>query len=259
MILSSFTDQMGRTVLLPRPPQRIVSLVPSQTELLNDLGLNTSVVGITKFCIHPSTWRNHKVIVGGTKNFQLDVIEKLKPDLILGNKEENSKEKIESLCERYPVWMSDIFNLDDALVMIKAIATINEKSKEGEVIAQKIAKNFSELKKLAMKSVLYLIWREPWMTVGKNTFIDAMLESIGLRNIVKDQRYPAITLEEMKQLSPQYVFLSSEPYPFKDIHQRELKKTLPESKIILVDGEMFSWYGSRLIKAPDYFRTLKLD
>ena len=250
---------MGRIIFLPRPPQRIVSLVPSQTELLHDLGLDASVVGITKFCIHPPEWRRSKQVIGGTKNFQLDIIERLNPDLIIGNKEENAKEAIGVISKRYPIWMSDIFNLDDAIGMIKAIAQITDKSEAGAIIAHDIIAKFHDLKKVTVKSVLYLIWREPFMAVGKNTFIDAMLGCIGLQNVVTQNRYPVITLDEIKNLEPHYVFLSSEPYPFKDVHRHELQNALPTSKVILVDGEMFSWYGSRLLKAPDYFRTLELD
>lgn len=255
----SFSDQLDHSISLQNIPQRIISLVPSQTELLADLGLDEKVIGITKFCIHPADWRLRKTIVGGTKNFHFDIIENLNPDLILGNKEENYKEGIDRLREKYPVWVSDIVSLEDALSMIKSVGAITQTQLEAEKCAWEIAHQFQSVKKYQGESVLYLIWREPWMAVGKNTFIDSMLTTIGLNNVLENKvRYPVLTLDDIKYLAPRYVFLSSEPYPFKKNHAAEILRISPASKIIFVDGEMFSWYGSRLRISPDYFNTLEL-
>jgi ABC-type Fe3+-hydroxamate transport system substrate-binding protein len=260
MATRSFSDQLGNITSLTSPPQRIISLVPSQTELLADLGLDDNVVGITKFCVHPLEWRKRKNIVGGTKNFHFDTIDRLQPDLIIGNKEENYKEGIERLRERYPVWMSDIFTLQDALFMIETIGLMTETEGSAKRISDDITSKFESIKKYDGQSVLYLIWRQPWMAAGKNTFIDSMLTTIGLTNVIASyDRYPTMTSEQITSLAPQYIFLSSEPYPFKHQHTQELQKISPASRNFLVDGEMFSWYGSRLRKAPDYFRTLGLD
>lgn len=260
MSTRSFSDHLKYTISLPSTPARIISLVPSQTELLADLGLNEKVIGITKFCVHPSDWRTRKTIVGGTKNFRFDIIEKLNPDLILGNKEENYKEGIDRLREKYPVWMSDIVTLEDALSMIKSVGAITETLLEAKKYSQEIVDQFQRVKKYKRKSILYLIWREPWMAAGKNTFIDSMLTTIGLENVLETKvRYPVLTLDEIKYLAPRYVFLSSEPYPFTKNHEEEIHQISPASKILFVDGEMFSWYGTRLRKAPDYFSTLELD
>jgi ABC-type Fe3+-hydroxamate transport system substrate-binding protein len=260
MAQRSFSDQTGYTISLDSPPQRIISLVPSQTELLAYLGLTDRVNGITKFCIHPPSWRSTKTIVGGTKKFHFDVIERLRPDLILGNKEENYRDGIETLRERYPVWISDIFTLDDSLAMIESIGLMTETEVQARQCAQEIIQKFSGIQKRGGRSVLYLIWREPWMAAGGQTFIDSMLTTLGLKNAIATRdRYPQLTTGDIKQLSPDLIFLSSEPYPFKEEHVREIRHLSPSSKILLVDGEMFSWYGSRLRLAPDYFNTLELD
>jgi ABC-type Fe3+-hydroxamate transport system substrate-binding protein len=253
-----FTDQCGNIVRLSRTPGKIVSLVPSQTELLHDLGAGNSVAGITRFCIHPAHWLKEKTIVGGTKNFQHDIIDQLKPDLIIGNKEENYREGIEQLQRSYPVWMSDIFNLDDALSMISSIGKLTDTQQRADGLVAEITKAFSGLKKTGSQKVLYLIWRKPWMAVASNTFINSLLNQIGYENCVAEKlRYPELTSEEIEQLNPALIMLSSEPYPFREKHIAELKAISPHSKIILVDGEMFSWYGSRLRLAPAYFNSLQ--
>jgi ABC-type Fe3+-hydroxamate transport system substrate-binding protein len=255
----SFTDQMGSRIEINFPPQRIISLVPSQTELLADLGLDDEIIGITKYCVHPGTWQKTKYIVGGTKNFDLTAIKSLKPDLIIGNKEENFKDGIEQLKLLYPVWMSDISTLDDALGMITSIGKLTSKGDEANALAALIRKSFSGAIKFPRASVLYLIWRKPWMAAGVDTFINAMLDTIGLKNSLSTSRYPQLSVPDIQSLNPDYIFLSTEPYPFKEKHIDELSEICPHAKIMLVDGEMFSWYGSRLIKAPDYFRTLTIS
>lgn len=259
MATSSFLDQMGNTITLHVPPQRIISLVPSQTELLADLGLTDRIVGITKFCVHPSSWSKSKTIIGGTKKFNFDVIQKLSPDLIIGNKEENYKEGIETLRDICPVWMSDIFTLADALSMISSLGKLTGKEKESAQIASDVAAKFGGIKKFNGQSVLYLIWREPWIAAASDTFINCLLNAIELRNsVAHKQRYPQLQVEEIKKLEPEYILLSSEPFPFNERNIKEIQDISPKSKILLVDGEMFSWYGSRLLKAADYFNALQL-
>ncbi|WP_420387869.1 ABC transporter substrate-binding protein [Roseivirga sp.] len=251
-------DQMGREVNVPDRPQRIISLVPSQTELLYDLGLTTEVVGVTKFCIHPENWRKEKTVVGGTKQVHFDIIEELQPDLIIGNKEENEEGFIKELQSKYPVWMSDIESLSDALDMIEAIGEITCKIKEAEALVVNILSEFSELEAVTqLKKAVYLIWKKPYMAAGNQTFIQEMLEQAGYENLVKDVRYPELSKKRLVELQPEVLLLSSEPYPFKDKHIQELKEVLPNTDIRLVDGEMFSWYGSRLLKAPGYFKSLR--
>lgn len=236
--------------------QRIISLVPSQTELLFDLGLGNRIVGVTKFCAHPEEARL-KTIVGGTKNFWMDVIDQLQPDLIIGNKEENYKDGIEQLRHHYPVWMSDIFTLEDALQMMQTMGELTHTVAKANQLVNSITEEFNSLHPSPIFRTLYLIWKKPWMAVGRNTFIHAMLEKIGLMNTVREGRYPELTSEQIQQLSPQLILLSSEPYPFQKQHMEELKTLVPRAKVMLVDGEMFSWYGSRLLKAPAYFKGLQ--
>ncbi|WP_286757297.1 helical backbone metal receptor [Roseivirga sp. UBA838] len=253
-----FTDQMGRSVELPDIPKRIVSLVPSQTELLHDLGLNKEVVGITKFCIHPAHWRKEKVIVGGTKQVHFNRIEELSPDLIIGNKEENEEGFINELATRYPVWMSDIASLNEALDMMEAIGQLIGREKEAEALVVDVLSAFAPLQEQSLKKrrAVYLIWKDPYMAAGKNTFVDEMLSMAGFENLVKETRYPELRLEDIKVLDPEVILLSSEPYPFQEKHMSEIRNELPGVEMRLVDGEMFSWYGSRLLKAPAYFQAL---
>ncbi len=248
---------MKREVLLPVFPLRIVSLVPSQTELLFDLGLGERVVGVTKFCIHPKEWFDTKSRVGGTKQVDFDKIAELKPDLIIGNKEENSKEDIEELEKYYPVWMSDIYTLEDALEMIFEVSGFTKSKDRGVEILNSISTAKNSFKEpIDLKKVAYFIWNNPYMVVGKNTFIDDMLYHAGYVNVVMKDRYLELSLEKLKTLNPDVVLLSSEPFPFNKKHVAEFKKHLPEVEIKIVDGEMFSWYGSKLREAFPYFSSL---
>jgi ABC-type Fe3+-hydroxamate transport system substrate-binding protein len=253
-----FTDQLGNVISLVSTPQRIVSLVPSQSELLFDLGLDKQIVGVTKFCIHPAKALKEKTIIGGTKKFDFEIIDRLKPDLIIGNKEENYKEGIGQLTKKYPVWMSDIYSLDDSLDMMRKIGRICNRTEEADAIITKIELAFQLIKVKESIRVLYLIWRKPWMAAGRETFISSMIETIGWKNAVEDSRYPEMSERDIERLQPDAILLSSEPYPFKEKHLAELKQLSPSSKIILVYGEMFSWYGSRLIKAPEYFNSINV-
>ncbi len=255
----TLTDQMGREVQFNFPPKRIVSLVPSQTELLYYLGLTDEVVGQTLFCIHPQDMHQIKPRVGGTKNVKPEKVAQLQPDLIIGNKEENEKTSIELLAKDFPVWMSDIKTLADALEMIAHIGRIINKKEAADFLIESIKESFHQLiSHQSQTSVLYLIWRKPWMAAGKATFIDDMLTRMGLGNALHQQelRYPQLTNEDIVVLNPKLIFLSSEPYPFKEHHIQELQELCPTAKILLVDGELFSWYGSRLLHSAAYFKQL---
>ncbi len=258
-----FIDQLNRKVEINFPPKRIISLVPSQTELLYDLGLDDEVVGQTIFCIHPHNKHQSKPRIGGTKKLNFDKIAELKPDLIIGNKEENDQLQIEELMKLYPVWMSDIKTLGDALNMIERVGELVNKKDNALKISIEIKNNFTQLTHhlslLTFHSqvkTLYLIWREPYIAVGKNTFIDDMLKRCGFENVVNEPRYPEITINKLQLLNPELILLSSEPYPFKQKHIDELKTICPNSKVILVDGELFSWYGSRLLESVAYFKNI---
>lgn len=252
----TITDQMNRQVELDLPPRRIVSLVPSQTELLADLGLEEEVVGITKFCVHPVSWFRSKTRVGGTKQLELDKIRELRPDLIIGNREENTKDDIEALEEEFPVWMSDVVTWEDALEMIETVGLIAGKQPEAIYMVQQIREAFARLKKVQPLKTAYFIWQKPLMAVGRSTFIHTMLQTWGLQNIFGDRaRYPETSMDELLQLEPDLLLLSTEPYPFKTRHAREFEKAFPNAAIAVVDGELFSWYGSRLLQVPSYLNA----
>ncbi len=263
-----FTDQMNRKIELTETPKRIISLVPSQTELLYDIGLRDEVVGITKFCIHPEEWFRSKTRIGGTKKYDFEKIKQLQPDLIIGNKEENEEQQIEELSKHYKVWMSDIYNLKDALSMIVSIGALVGKNESAtnlklqiEYLFNQFSAASSEIKnpKSEIKKVAYFIWQNPYMVAGRNTFIDDMLARCGFNNVFGHQtfsRYPEVTDEQIKAAQPDVIFLSSEPFPFKEKHIQEFKILCPKAKVVIVDGELFSWYGSRLLQSPAYFNEL---
>lgn len=253
-----FTDQLQRTITLAEAPQRIVSLVPSQTELLYTLGLEQEVVGITKFCVHPPAWFRSKTRVGGTKNVHLDIVRQLKPDLIIANKEENTAEDVQALMEEFPVWVSDIHTLEDACAMMTGIGAITRRTAEASKLVAEVTRRFAALKPLSTPiPTAYFIWRNPWMVAGGDTFIHHMLERCGLQNIFSGvPRYPVTDAAQLAQSGCRLVLLSSEPYPFKEKHIAELQGILPAASIQLADGELFSWYGSRLLEAPGYFDKL---
>lgn len=255
------TDQLGNTITLAAPPRRIVSLVPSQTEFLLDIGLDEEIAGITRFCIHPKDKLAGKEKIGGTKQFNFDKIHALKPDLIIGNKEENYKDGIAELQKHYPVWMSDIYTLDDSLAMMQQLSVLLGKAAEGKELIERISKGFADIETSAaspLPSAAYFIWRKPYMVAASNTFINEMLHRFGAHNVFEGmERYPEIEPEQLAAVKPDYIFLSSEPYSFRPIHIEEFQSFCPTAKVLLVDGEMFSWYGSRLQYAPAYFKHLQ--
>ncbi|WP_426060845.1 ABC transporter substrate-binding protein [Hymenobacter sp. B1770] len=253
------TDQMGRRVAVPFPPQRIVSLVPSQTELLFDLGLGDKVVGLTKFCIHPAEARKGATVIGGTKNFDFEKIAALKPDLIIGNKEENYQAGIEELATQYPVWLSDISTLPEALDMIRRVGFIVGAKDKAVALAAEIEACFSMLASPeATVPVAYFIWRKPYMVAATGTFINDLLHRAGFSNVFAGlTRYPEVSAEQVAAAGPQRIFLSSEPYPFGEKHIAEFQQLCPSARIEVVDGELFSWYGSRLRESAAYFTQLR--
>lgn len=254
-------DQMGRSVTAPLSPQRIISTVPSQTELLYDLGLGQSIVGVTRFCVHPADRLAGVARIGGTKTLSISRIQALAPDLIIANKEENHRDQIEELAAQYPVWISDICTLEDALDMIRRIGILCDATVRADALAAKLAVLYGPLRDaLAIPDArfAYLIWRRPWMAAGSDTFIHALMKYLGMANVFGHlTRYPELGEQELAQASPSHILLSSEPYPFAEKHISELQAICPGARIVLVDGEFFSWYGSRLLPAAAYFTSLK--
>jgi ABC-type Fe3+-hydroxamate transport system substrate-binding protein len=262
-IMHTCTDQNARTVRLPVfPPQRIVSLVPSQTELLYALGLEREVVGITKFCVHPPEWFQEKKRVGGTKTVSLEKVAALRPDLVIANKEENDRAQIEALSEHFPVWVSDVRDLPTALDMIECVGAVTGKFEAAQTLVAGIRSAFSAHRPESgayRPRVAYFIWRKPYMVAGGDTFIQAMLEAAGFENVfAAESRYPEVSREMLRAYAPELLLLSSEPYPFAEKHLAEFQELCPAARAaVIVDGELFSWYGSRLLQAPAYFRQLR--
>lgn len=260
-------DGVGVEHFFQNPPKRIVSLVPSQTELLYDLGLEDSIVGITKFCVHPPHLKATKTIVGGTKNVKFEKIKALSPDVIICNKEENTLEMVEMLRDICPVWVTDIQTVEDSLQMIADFGQIFNKRTEAQKWCDKIRFAMTDfelfMQEKPVKKVAYFIWANPYMVVGRNTFIDSLLKINKFENIYAnhksiDGRYPEIEIKKIRiDGDPDLVLLSSEPFPFKDEHAFEIGRFSHHAITIFVDGEMFSWYGSRLLKAFDYFKKLQ--
>jgi len=240
--------------------QKIISLVPSQTELLYDLGLDEEVIGITKFCVHPEKWFKTKTRIGGTKNINIEKIFSLKPDLVIANKEENVKEQIEALQKFTKVYVSDVGNLLDAKNMILQVGELIDKKEKATCLVEEIEKRFSRPESTNQDKIpaAYLIWQDPYMVAGGDTFIHDMMNRCGFKNIFEERlRYPEINLKELQTLNCKVLLLSSEPFPFRKKHKDELQPLLPNTTMLLVDGEMFSWYGSRLLYAPNYFTQLR--
>lgn len=259
-----FIDNIGEEIELSKFPERIVSLVPSITELLFDLGLKDKIVGVTRYCVEPKDFVSNLPKIGGTKKLDIDLIRSLKPDLAIGNKEENTKEDIDILRELVPVWVSIVNKFDEALKMIAEVGEVTGTSFEAQKIINNILRKKSDFvskvdkSRLRGQKVIYFIWRRPFMVVGSNTFINSMLEICGFNNIgvnlkEEPERYPKVEKDLLCSLNPDFVLLSSEPYPFSVKHLSEFKEIFPKSEILFVRGDYFSWYGSRIIKAFDYF------
>lgn len=250
---------LGRSLELPKQPKRIVSLVPSQSELLFDLGLEDEVVGITKFCVHPEAWFRSKERVGGTKRVDLLKIKALQPDLILANKEENNKAEIHQMEQFAPVYITDVRDLGSAYDMIQGVGHLVNRGEQGRNLVKQIKRQFAALPRPQnQKRVVYLIWKDPYMAAGPDSFIHHMLSAAGFENAILDAggRYPELTIDQIGELEPDVLFLSSEPFPFKRKHLLEVQDSFPHIPIQEVDGEVFSWYGSRMLRAADYFRGL---
>lgn len=257
--METFVDHINRKIFVNHPPQQIVSLVPSITELLFELGLNDQIAGITKYCIHPIDMVKDKQIVGGVEQLDIDIIRKLNPDLIIAGKEENNKNEIELLCNEFSVFVCHVTNYLNALGLIFDIGHLTGKITEAQQMITDIEKEFNDISDFNLnKKVTYIIWKEPYMTVNKDTFINSLIEKCGGKNIFSERKenFPIVSGEEIKVAAPDVILLSSEPYPFSEKHLKEFNKISSAATVKLVDGEMFSWYGSRMKKAPGYFKEL---
>lgn len=273
-------DHLGREVPLDRAPQRIVSLCPSQTETLVDLGAGERLVGRTKFCIHPEAIVKDIPEIGGTKQVRMADLDALAPDLILAEMEEQTPELVAELEENYPVFVTRVENIPDALTMIRDVGALLDGAfahlstaqlpqkpipadrpalKTAQTLATEIDRSLQAIAPLAQPmSCVYLIWENPVMGVGANTYINSVLSYMGLVNglLTHEGRYPTLSHAEIKTLSPSVLMLSSEPFPYKTKHLEVYQALLPQTQVMCVDGEMFSWYGTRMQKAAAYLAQL---
>lgn len=242
--LSTTIDQIGREVVFSIPPKRIVSLVPSQTEFLLDIG--APVVGRTKFCVHPELLVKKIPIIGGTKKFLFERIYDLQPDIIIGNKEENYKEGIEILAKDFPVWLSDITSINKAYQMMIELGRICDLESSTSKTISECREKLEKVRSSRSGRVVYMIWKNPWMVAGRNTFINEMLHYLGYINCIAMDRYPEVSESQLVEFDPEIVMLSSEPYPFGNQDLDYVQKLLPDAQVMKVDGELYSWFGSRL-------------
>jgi ABC-type Fe3+-hydroxamate transport system substrate-binding protein len=240
-------------------PQRIVCLVPSLTELVVNLGAGAELVGCTKFCIHPATVKQTCTVVGGTKNVNITKVHALKPDLIIANKEENTQAQIHALQQYYTVHITNVNTYNDALVMIAQIGNVLHKQANAQALINTLTHLQTNYHYASTVRVAYLMWNNPYMLAANNTFIHSMLALAGFTNVfAMQERYPIVALEDIIMAEPQFILLSSEPFPFKQKHINALQSQVPEGmRVVGVNGELFSWYGNRLTQSFEYFNTLQ--
>lgn len=236
----------------------IVSLVPSITELLADLDLDEELVGLTRFCILPEGWKSRKRIVGGTKNVNIERVEELKPDLVIANREENVREQVEAIARFAEVHLTDVSTVEEGIAMIREVGNLVGRGNAAEAMAGEIESGFAALDHTDTIPCAYLIWRRPYMAAGGDTFISDVMHQSGLRNVLADQqRYPEVDVDHLAASGARAVLLSSEPFPFEETHALELREAMPGMRVELVDGQLFSWYGSRMRLMPPYLKGLK--
>lgn len=254
----NYTDQIGRTITIHSRPRRIISTVPSLTELVHDLITDHEIVGVTKFCVHPPELKKKTTVIGGTKSLKVDLICELKPDIVFANKEENDQNQIQELIDNgIKVWVSDILTVEEGIKTIVQIGDVLQVN--GSLLQNKVLRTWDLLPEIGNdKSVLYFIWKAPFMVAGATTYINDVLRKLGFFNLGEEfeGRYPEIAISRFNELQPDLVLLSSEPFPFNENHIDMFREFFPQAKVLMVDGEMFSWYGSRMIPAAEYFRSL---
>lgn len=240
---------------------RIVSLCPSLTELVFDLGRGDDLVGITEYCVHPAAGVAHVEKVGGTKTPAVERIVELAPDVVLLNEEENRREDAERLAAAgvhlHVSLPKDALETAD---MVRTIGVELERSTEAEAIARDIETRTERVRRAAADREpvrwAYLIWRKPWMSVNDDTFAAALLNQAGGQNIFADrtERYPEITTDDLAAAKPERVLLCTEPFPFAEKHRDELAAAtgLDRERFLIADGEYLSWHGSRTPDGVDY-------
>ncbi|TVQ09575.1 MAG: hypothetical protein EA364_13725 [Balneolaceae bacterium] len=263
-----------------RLPGRIISLVPSLTELVFHLDLGNRLVGRTRFCIHPEKQIGGVEIIGGTKNPRIDKIKALKPDIVIANREENRKEDVDAISSFSEVLVTEIATVKEALNEMLRIGEVLGKAHEAAGLVDAISREIPGNSPTNSLRALYMIWRDPWMAAGGDTYIHDVMQHFGLHNVCAGMdRYPQLTEDQMCNMAPEVILLSSEPYPFRKKHMSEMAGLFSGSQkfgpgkpdeikppetvkndrragspmVLTVDGEWFSWYGPRMLPS---FRSL---
>ena len=244
-------DDRGFPLAWETPPQRIVSLVPSLTETLVDLGAEEQIVGVTRFCLHPDHLRKEKTRVGGTKGVKVDVIMDLRPDLVIANLEENDAQDIMALeIAGVPCWVCDVRSVERAFRLLSDLGTLIGQAERGRQLEQKARETWTAIRERVDpgqgRKVAYAVWRNPGMWAGRDGAIPSVLRWGGWVPWPDNPRYPELAMDTVRQAGVEEVLLPSEPFPFKEEHKAECGD-LPSR---LVDGEVFSWYGSRMLQVP---------
>lgn len=243
-------DDRGMTLRLDRPPMRLVSLVPSTTETICDLGLRERLVGRTRFCIRPRDLDDVPK-VGGTKDVDVDAVLSLSPDLILANQEENVPDQVTALAEHVPVYVAATATVDGAVADLSRLATLLGADATPWLSRIDAARaSLAPWQARRLRAITY-IWREPWMACGGDTFVSSVLAEAGVDNVLADtSRYPTVSPETLKDLDPDLVVLPTEPFPFKASHADALADVsgLPRTRFVGMDGQVLTWHGTRLAR-----------
>lgn len=235
-------------------PHRIVSLVPSHTETLHDLGLADRVVGRTRFCIHPAPWVDGIPAVGGTKDAKLERILELRPDLVVCDKDENPKALVEALqAAGVPVLWSEIDSVGDAAGFIEELGTACGVPEAARIAAESTLRTLLEVRPspaLGPVPVFCPIWHNPWMTFDRTAYPSAMLEAVGLRNVFAEHagdKYFQVEAREVAASGAQWTLLPTEPFPFhrKKVPTSDLGACGAPQRVKVIDGEALTWFGTR--------------
>jgi ABC-type Fe3+-hydroxamate transport system substrate-binding protein len=244
-------DDLQRSVTLQAPPRRIVSLVPSVTELVCGLGQATSLIGCTRYCTEPSDVVRGLVRVGGTKSPDLDRIAGLAPDLVLVNAEENRREDFQQLIDRgLTVWVSFPRTVAEAGQSVRRLGAALDAAPAAGRMADDIDAAVGPA--MSARRVFCPIWRKPWMSFNSDTYAHDLVQCAGGLNVcaAANARYPIVDLDEIAKLDPEVVLLPDEPYPFAEKHRSHLlalagTAAMRDERIHFIDGKALFWYGPR--------------
>ncbi|RHW35871.1 iron ABC transporter substrate-binding protein [Lysinibacillus yapensis] len=255
--MQTIVDHLSRTVKIPDQPKRIISICPAITETIFSLKAGNKLIGRTRYCTFPKGKVENIEVVGGTKEVNIEKIKQLEPDLILAEKEENTAEIVQQLEQIAPVFVSEVQSIQDGLRLIETLGQLTSSEEKAATMIQKIKDEFDALPHEQLGRAAYAIWRKPYMVVGDTTYINDVLKRLGFQNAYNqaEERYPAVSKEQLSAANLDFLFLASEPFPFSEKHLTEFQAFLPDTKILLVDGEMF-WYGAKMIEAAVYFKEL---